>query len=187
MFNNPNMTPEAFLAIGSALAGGQNMQQQLGNIAPALSPILAQQKQTQQLAQETNATRAFLQSTYPGQDFSNYTNDMLKSAATEALKAKMEAQKPKTPAKSAMHDYAEAILADCQIKSSEVSTANDCITHLDGYNNGHEGPDHCGGVCGDGTVDVGEACDDGVNSGDPGFCDTDCSGIVPIEIGRAHV
>ena len=34
--------------------------------------------------------------------------------------------------------------------------------------------------CGDGNVDAGEACDDGVNSGDPGFCDTDCSGIVPI-------
>ncbi len=75
---------------------------------------------------------------------------------------------------------AEAVLADCQIKSSEVGTANDCITRLDSYNNGYEGPDHCGNVCGNGTSEGGEACDDGNTTNGDG-CESDCS-ITPFEV-----
>jgi hypothetical protein len=34
--------------------------------------------------------------------------------------------------------------------------------------------------CGDKSVDVGEGCDDGVNSGMPGSCTIDCKGYVPL-------
>jgi hypothetical protein len=34
--------------------------------------------------------------------------------------------------------------------------------------------------CGDKSVDVGEGCDDGVNSGMPGSCTTDCKSYVPL-------
>lgn len=81
-----NLTPEARLMMGAGIMGGQNLGQGLMNGAQMAMPMMLANKQATETQVAENKTRQWLQSQYPGEDFTTMTPDMVKLYAQETLK-----------------------------------------------------------------------------------------------------